>query len=210
MTYFVYNEDLLIDKLEKLPTRLRVLYAATCTERLFPAYECYLEKSAKRVEHNLQALLQRLWLDVSGEAMSDSEIENGIDKCMNEIQDINDSDWIDEAAEGAASSLCYALRCRKNGEAQEAAWATRVLYDTLDHFVINKEDIDINESGAEDRVLAHPLMQAELARQHRDLEELLFFEDKNIVDLVSRLRERARTEPHMFFGGDSPFDPSKS
>jgi hypothetical protein len=201
MTDFVYDEDLLIDKLEKLPARLRVTYAATCTERLFPAYERYHEKSPKMIEHNLEALLERLWLDVSGEPMSDSEVENGIDECMNEIQDINDSDWIDEAAEGAASSLCYALRCRKSGEAQEAAWATRPLYDTLDHFVINKEDIDINEPGAEDRVLAHPLMQAELARQHRDLEELLLFENENIVDLVSRLRQRAKTEAHMFFGG---------
>jgi hypothetical protein len=113
MTDFVYDEDLLIDKLEKLPARLRVIYAATCTERLFPAYERYLEKSPKTIEHNLEALFERLWLDVSGEPMSDSEVENGIDECMNEIQDINDSDWIDEAAEVAASSLCYSLRCRK-------------------------------------------------------------------------------------------------
>ena len=203
MTYLVYNEELLIDKLEKLPTRLRVIFAATCTERLFPAYERYLEKSPRKVEHTLQALLERLWLDVSGEAMSDSEIDNGIDSCMSEIQDINDADRIDEAAEGAASSLCYALRCRKNGEAQEAAWATQALYDTLDHFVINKEAIDVNQPGAETKVESHPLIQAELERQERDLEELLNFDNKDFSDLIVRVHDRAKADAQTFFGGQS-------
>jgi hypothetical protein len=125
-------------------------------------------------------LLEKRWLDISCEAMSDSENDDGIEKCMTEIQAINDSEWIDEADEGAASSPCYALRCRKTGEAQEAVWATQ----PLDHFVINEEDIDTNQPGAESKVIAHPLIQAELGRQQRDLEEMLDSDDEDIMALV--------------------------
>jgi uncharacterized protein YjaG (DUF416 family) len=200
MAYLDYSEERLIGELERLRVQFRVVYAAACAERLFPAYERYLEQAGRKLDHNLKGLLEKLWLDISGEAMSDSEIDDGIDKCMTEIQDINDSEWIDEAAEGAASSLCYALRCRKSGEAQEAAWATQPLYDTLDHFVINEENIDINQPVAEGKVQAHPVIQAELGRQQRDLEELLDSDNEDISDLVVRLRERAKADAQIFFG----------
>lgn len=115
---------------------------------IIPAYERLRRTVRKRSRAQSPSSAPKVVVGFSGEALSNSEIDNGIGKCITEIQDINDNDWIDEAAADAASSLCYALRCRKTGEAQEAAWATQPLYDTLDHFVINTEDIDINQPGS--------------------------------------------------------------
>jgi hypothetical protein len=95
----------------------------------------------------------------------------------------------------------YAYRCRQNEEAQEAAWAARHAYEAIDNWVINREDIDISERGAEQRVLSHPLVQAELARQRRDLEELLGVRDEGAVaDALVRLRDRAKAEASIVFG----------
>jgi uncharacterized protein YjaG (DUF416 family) len=78
MDDLVYDEEHLIDELNRLPVQLRVAFAAACAERLFPAYEHYLDESRNKSEHDLRTLLQRLWLDLSGNAMEDSEIEEAI------------------------------------------------------------------------------------------------------------------------------------
>jgi hypothetical protein len=94
-------------------------------------------------------------------------------------------------------SVVYALRAKLAGEAQEATWAARVAYEALDNFVINTEHIDTNKSGEEQHVLAHPLVQAELARQQRDLDELRGgMQDPAL--LIRRLRDRAQAEAAIF------------
>jgi hypothetical protein len=124
---------------------------------------------------------------------------------MGAVERLNEGDWIEgqAAADRAATALCYALRCRKTGEPQEAAWAARHLYEVLDDFVINREHIDTNQPGRENRVLAHPLIQAELARQRRDLEELFQADEANIPGTVVRLQERAKAEAHNLFDSNS-------
>jgi hypothetical protein len=63
----------------------------------------------------------------------------------------------------------------------------------LDDFVINRNDIDTNVPGLEARVVADPLMQAELARQQRDLEQLL-----QGMTTVQGLQERSKLEAVQF------------
>ena len=105
--------------------------------------------------------------------------------------------WIPEQAdaEDAGAAVAYALRCRQNGRGQEAAWSARRAYEALDRYVINREDIDVNVPGAETQVLAHPLVQAELTRQLRDLQDLA-----TGPDTALRLQARAATEGASFFG----------
>jgi hypothetical protein len=107
--------------------------------------------------------------------------------------------WINEQAyaEDAASAVTYALRARNTGESQDAAYAARVAYEALDHHVTNRLGIEDDEN-----VLAHPVVQTELARQHRDLNELLGA-NSDPTTLLARLRYRASTEAATFFGPTS-------
>ena len=113
--------------------------------------------------------------------------------------------WTQDAtnAQNAGMSVAYALRTRGTGEAQEAAWAARVAYEALDNFVINRENIDTNMPGAEQRILSHHLVQAELARQRRDLDELMAAADTEALSVLPRIRDRARAEAATFFGAAS-------
>ena len=52
----------------------------------------------------------------------------------------------------------------------------------------------------EDQILAHPAVQAELARQDRDLQELMGAGSET-AKLVALLGERARAEAAVFFTG---------
>lgn len=97
-------------------------------------------------------------------------------------------------------SVAYALRARLSGDAQEVAWSARVAYEALDHFVINRENVDTNIPGEEQRVLSHPLVQAEFARQRRDLDELLCTPPHQVKLTINRVRDRARVEAAEFFG----------
>lgn len=85
------------------------------------------------------------------------------------------------------------------GEPQEAAWAARVAYEALDNFVINSEDVDMTMPGAELRVLAHPLVQAELARQLRDIEDLKLHGSEPMQTALARVRSRATADANHFF-----------
>ena len=196
---FRYDEDSCFRQLEHLPRALCAVFAAACAERLFPAYVLFEKQSGRGNSKDLSVILERLWSDLQGNSMTSRDMDASIEKCMSLIPREDEGPWIEQqaAAEDAGAALAYALRCRKTGESQEAAWAARCCYETLDHFIVNRDDIDINDAGATEAVTADPLVQAELARQQRDLDDLLM--DEGREDVVVRFRSRAVAEASLVF-----------
>jgi uncharacterized protein YjaG (DUF416 family) len=191
-TRFNFDEADLIRKLEPLRPEQRAAFAAACAQRLRGAYADFCARTGRGDFRALDAILLRLWGDVTSAArMSDGEVADQIEACMALIPQEDDRPWASEqpAAEGAGAALAYALRCRLTGNPQEAAWAARSVYDAVDNFVIANPAIDISAPGAEARVLASPLVQAELARQIRDINELSSRDAS-----ISAVRERAMAE----------------
>jgi len=190
-----FDEIELSRKIEQLPAQVRAAFAAACTERMLPAYARFSAKTNRGDPRILEQILTRLWKDLAGEPMSDGDLEAQIETCMELIPREDDGPWVIEqaAAEDATAALAYALRCRRSGLAKEAAWAARRAYEALDDYAINHANIDTNIAGAEAQVLAHPLVQAELARQERDLDEL-----RRGAVAINQLRERSKAEAVAF------------
>jgi uncharacterized protein YjaG (DUF416 family) len=205
-----FNETQLVRHVERLSPRLRVAFAAASAERLLPAYVHFAQQTGRADAAVLAELLDRLWQDLQGDRMSAQEVQDRLNRCMalipdeDEDEDQSSEEYVaamEAQADHAASALAYAYRCRQNEAAQEAAWAARRAYEAVDHWVINRDDIDISKRGAEQRVLSHPLVQAELARQRRDLEELLAIRDEGAVaNALAQLRSRAQAEASSVFG----------
>jgi uncharacterized protein YjaG (DUF416 family) len=195
-----FNENALVAALERLPEQHRVVFAAACAERLIPAYDAFSRRSGRGDSKALGDILARLWDDLAGNVMTSGELQSRIDDCMRLIPREDEGPWVPEqaAAEDAGAAVAYALRCRQNGRGQEAAWSARRSYEAMDHYVINSEDTDVNVRDAEAGALAHPIVQAELARQQRDLEELSNAGDPK--DIAARLLARAKTEGVSFSG----------
>ena len=193
----IYDEADLAKQLGRLSVTLRPAFAAACAQRVAQASSTYAVRSNKEGDSEaLNQIFAAFWNDLNGHPMSDSELEGQIEASRALIPEDED-EWILEqgAAEDAAAALTYALRCRRNGSVQEAIWAARRTYDALDQFIINHENIDTNVRGGEERVLNHPLMQAELSRQARDLDDL--HEGKITIE---QLHQRSIAEGADFFG----------
>ena len=79
-----------------------------------------------------------------------------------------------------------------------AAWAARRAYEALDHLVQDRFAINSGTAEGETRVLEHPLVQAELHRQERDLDCLACWEAEG--GSIVKLRESATNDAAMMFG----------
>jgi uncharacterized protein YjaG (DUF416 family) len=199
-----FDEAELVQNLERLSIWQRVAFAVACAERLRPAYLSFSERTGRGNSLDFEDALDRLWLDLGGETMTDDEVGAKIERCMELMPREGDEPWDDSQvyAENAGSALVYALRCRQNGQSQEAAWAARHVYEALDHHIIARESMDVSAPGAEARVLSHPLIQAELCRQRRDLERSLGIHE-DVRQTIVVLRDQARREAGRVFSGPS-------
>jgi len=192
-----FNESDLTEQLSKLPAMVRPAFAAACAQRMAQAYSVFAIRSNNEGDAEaLNQVLASLWNDLNGHPMSDAELEVQIEAGLALIPQEED-EWIPEqaAAEDAAAALTYALRCRRNGSIEEAVWAAGRAYDALDNYVINRENIDTNAPGGEDRVVNHPLVQTELSRQARDLNDL-----RKGEITIEQLRQRSTAEAADFLG----------
>jgi uncharacterized protein YjaG (DUF416 family) len=196
-----FSRTQLIRKLDRLPLPLRLIFAAACAERLFPAYVTASNLTGKGDPEMLARLLARLWEDIAGDPMAESEVQASISAGMNLIPEDYHEPWFVEqaSAEDASIAVVYALTCRQSGDSKDAMWSAEHVYNALDHFLINRENIDLNAPEAESRLQARPLIQAELARQRRDVDELLGDVDADVQQIAVKFRERAKAEAKIFF-----------
>ena len=195
-----FDETRLVSELKRLARSLRVLFAAACAERQMASYCRFLRHSKREGSDPLISALEDVWSNPS--KADEHELQRQLTICMGIIphEDLIQP-WSEEAtyAQNAAMSVAYALRARISGEAQEAAWSARVAYESLDHFIISKTSINTNLPGAEQRVVSHPVIQAELSRQSRDIEELFSVRENGLTEIANQFRHRARAESRFFF-----------
>lgn len=191
MTY-EYDETENLRLLEALAPAARAIFALLCASRLLPAYRRFYEGTGRGDPSAVDALVSKAWALAAGEETDESSLREAADE-SEQLVPSEDDGWDDLTqpyAEDAAAALAYAFRARLTGQAQEAAWAGRRAYEALDHYVRNVLNED-DEGG----VLSHPLIQAELARQRRDLVELAKLKDGT----VPVLRKRAEAEAALMF-----------
>jgi uncharacterized protein YjaG (DUF416 family) len=196
-----YDEAHLIKKLETLPKHLRVVFAALCAERIVPAYSAFAERTGSGEPSYLVSVLNRLWQDLEGHEMSNEQIQEDLDACLELIRDENEGQWssLRAYAEDAVAAVAYALRARQSGKSQEAAWAARRSYEAIDYFVVSQKAINTNEPDAEKRIIAHPLIQKELVRQWEDLNELeRLVHDPQQHRSIGMLRAKAQADANRF------------
>lgn len=196
-----FDEAKLISEIGVLPPPLRVAFAAACAERQMLAYRQFEVHCGRSSPNALELALQALWAQPE-QPQNVEAFEEQIEALMSLVpqEDSINGPWTQDAtnAQNAGMAAIYALRTKLRGDPQEAAWAARVAYEALDNFVINSEDIDTNVPGAERRVLAHALVQAELARQLSDIQDLKMHASEPVPTAVAQARTRATADAHRF------------
>jgi hypothetical protein len=185
MDILSFNEAALIAKLSQLTAQRQSLFAALVATRLSVAYEIYAHH-AGLPSQGFRMASDYLWRQIEREIpFNGIEVDAQIEIVMALIPD-EDSSWtFTTQANDAIAALAYALGSIKNANPQEVAWTARRAYECVDNLVISREDVEIG-GAAEERILQDPLIQTELARQHRDLETAAV----SSLDSVVLLRHR--------------------
>jgi hypothetical protein len=196
MSLLDFNEAQLVKALEQLPKEGRMAFACACAERLLPTYKLFSSHIIGRDDTLvMRSILDLLQKDLAGELASEEDLDKKLQLCMSLLPDEKDGEWVPErlAVEGALMATAYSLRCSKNGDPREAVWSARCAYEALEYFIVRSEDIRLNAIVAKSLVLSRPVVQTELARQQRDVDELIAHSVS-----TNQVLERARAEGETF------------
>ena len=106
MTLLSFDEHALIEKLNTLPKRTRVAFAASCAQRMSVTYEIFTRISGEGDSASFTDLLNCLWDDLGGTIIPNELINDKRESCM-ELIPQEDTTWINEqaSADDAASAL---------------------------------------------------------------------------------------------------------
>lgn len=187
-----FSETELENRLVALPCHKIVAFAASCTERLMPAYLRYAHKASldSKLTTIYRSALDTIWNSILGAEIDRKLIEELEKTCFDAIPSEDDAwNYGEPYAEDAGASVVFTIRALLTCNHQEAVFAARRMYEAVDNFVvrsINSSQID------EQEILAHPLIQNELAHQRCDLERLeikTYSSDEN--EVIKELRARA-------------------
>lgn len=203
MSVLRFDEKALMERLERLPNRLRVAFAAVCAQRQLPNYIRFSQVAGQGNPQTLIYALGCIWDDLEGKVATESQLRLQLDACMSLIPDEeqDDYDGLSYYAEDAVAAAAYTVEARLKSDLRDVVRAADRAYEALDEFVgvARAGGIDQKE---EERVRSHPLVQAELRRQRVDLSQLekvaagLLDEKQGIVEL----RHRAQMDAKEFFG----------
>lgn len=203
MPFLQFNESDTIEMLRRLSPGFRVAFALLSSFRILPTYRRFHAKTGRGDPATLESTAAELWRDITQHRLSDTEIQMAAARCMELVP--SEQGWDEDTqpyAEDAAAAVAYAVRARLNGDPQEAAWAGRRVYEAIDHFINAQKEVSATTDPDDQlNVLAHPLVQAELLRQQRDLHELGEMEKMASPEGLEGLRERSVREAGVFFGG---------
>jgi hypothetical protein len=198
-----FDKDYIANKIEQLPKRLRVAFAAACVQRQLPSY---LRTSAANPTGDPEAvtrMLRELWDAVERNAFEPEKIRRDLALC-DSLTPSHDTEWFPGAgfAQAALLSLAYAFDSALSGGSQESLLAAKCGADALDDYIIQNFRVDVAAPGAESFIGASPIMQAELSRQQVDLAELSApaRHRGSEAAVIARIKRRAERDSGSFFG----------
>ncbi|MCP3918611.1 MAG: YjaG family protein [bacterium] len=184
--------DQLDARLGTMSVRARAAFAAACAERAMPRYVELCGKSSDGAPAAARASLDRLWNQL---ADSDHTLDASAELAA--CQDLFSAgeDAGDRVPAGDAwASLAYAWESIATGEQKAAAYAGGGLIDALYEHVV--ESMGLRPGDRRASVWRHEVIEAEVARQRRDLETL---ESDFDHETIAVLRRRASREASELF-----------
>lgn len=190
-----FDGDRLLVQLRRLPFRAVLGFALSCAERLGPNYAAFNEAHRWGDSEGLRGALDLGWSVLSGVEVPDAVLGAAEARCQAAEPDTTEFDslLVSPGLDAACASgmLVQFLRTRDVAIVADIASLCR---DTVDMYVQEVAAMPSNAPDLEERILAHPLMQRELARQSEDLRYLERFAAS--ADEVAELARRWRSPRH--------------
>jgi uncharacterized protein YjaG (DUF416 family) len=206
MSILQCDEDALSRQLEKLPSQLRVAFAAACAERQMPNYFRFTKATGRGTPECLVRALCDLWDEIEGRSVAESELRAQLDLCLRLFpeEEQGDSGRLGYIAEDAVATVAYAIRARLESGVQDVIWASRRACEALDAYTGAGATPTFHGREAARR-LSNPLLQAELRRQKADLTQLQEIAAGSLNEKagIAGVRSRAQADAKVFLGPES-------
>ena len=167
-----FSQEALNEKLVSMPNWKKLVFALSICERLYPNFVQFCDEANYTGEDKLRRCLDSAWKSVElGE--SDVNYRYYSQVCESLAPDTEEYDTVFvSSAIDAAASISYLMSyfvVLDHGLIIEIA---SLACDSVDMFVQELEDFNPRGLDLEEKILEHPLMQAELSRQRTDIEFL--------------------------------------
>jgi len=168
-----FDQQALRARLERLRPKARADFALRCAERLLPLYQRFHVETGQGDPDVLNEALYAARAHLGSGTGCPPEIGSLADRCE-ALVPVEDESWTDLSglAQNAAAAMAYALRSVASGSAEDAVWAAVQGVESADLIASTQLDVDFNEPGIEERIVAQEVVQRELAEQEASLEAL--------------------------------------
>jgi uncharacterized protein YjaG (DUF416 family) len=188
----VTDEPASAQELEQLGGEHRMVFAASCCERVVPAYEAFSQEDGWGESRRLRDAVEAVWAAAGGAGLDRGEAQRLIGQVEQQVPHLDDpfTSVFAAPAQSAAIAVVEAVKCAETGAADHAAEAAAQAVDAFEAYVD-----EVEGEGAvydADRVTSSPLDEGELSDQREDL-ALLGREREISADLVEQIKTRARS-----------------
>jgi uncharacterized protein YjaG (DUF416 family) len=189
------NFDSLEREIESLSPQGRLAFLLSCAERLFPNYLAFSNAESWGDPAALRDALELGWSTLQGEQISPAIIENVMARAEAVTPDTEafDSPLVSAALDAAVCATLVA-ELLLHDDPKKVKDAASLARDTVDLHVQELERFEGGDPLLERKILAHPLMKQELARQREDvqlLQEMNWTNKAAVVGLRRYWREPA-------------------
>jgi uncharacterized protein YjaG (DUF416 family) len=184
----VFDSAVMLGRLQRLSNEHQQAFGAACCERLLPNYAAFQRAAGWGDVNILRKALDLVWSALSNYLVYPKDVRNNISKCEKIAPSSADFEvLLVTAAQDACFATCSLLDFLLDGDVTRITQIAIYATDSIDLFVQEIENLNPRARDLEQKVLAHPLMQKELARQDEDLK---FLENALVINeqIICQLR----------------------
>lgn len=168
-----FDKNNLKNKLCNLSHKRRIVFGASCCERMLPNYKKFEEIEKWGKTQVFRDLLDKVWNHCIRDLLNKKDVDSLIKKCYKAIPDEDDFDTIYTSyAIDAGSAICSLLEVCIEDDIDNLVSIAELSVNTIDLFVQEEENMDSRDLKLEEKILMTPLMQKELTKQYDDIETL--------------------------------------
>ncbi|WP_437734435.1 DUF416 family protein [Sorangium sp. So ce1335] len=192
-----FSDERLLEMLSKMAPHQQLAFGAVRCERMLPSYQTFMREVGWRDVAPLREALDAVWVACESERITDAQLGELLSKCEEcAPSSENFTSLYTSSAQDAVFAICSLLDFLLDGDVARVVSAARFSIDSVDLIVQEREAMDPRDPLREHKILAHPLMQQELLRQQRDLEEASQIAPGDRTALLA-FRTRAQRESNL-------------
>ena len=160
-------------ELHEMSVKHRIAFAASCCERLVPNYIGFAQTENWGDPNLIRYSLDQVWSFLRGGVITGESIRELSQRCEAVAPDTEVySSNLTSAALDAVGAVVETLDSCLDGSVEHAVSAASLARDTIDMYIQVRDDLDYTDPEFEEKILNDQLMQEELQKQSKDIEDL--------------------------------------